>query len=69
MKSEFINAEFKLKNPDLPWEDCEIIDIINDADRTLCDKRAKELSDYYGVEVRWNWIGGNNGHYMGRAIT
>jgi len=64
-KSEFNTAEFRVKTPGVRWEDCEIVDTLNDVSRREADERAQDLADLYGVQCRWNWKGGNNGHYFG----
>jgi hypothetical protein len=64
-KSEFNTAEFRVKTPGVRWEECEVVDTLEDARRCEADERAQDLADLYGEEVRWNWVGGSNGHYFG----
>jgi len=64
-KSEFNTIEFRVKKTGVRWEDCEIVDTLNDSTRREADERARVLADLYGLPIRWNWKGGRNCYFFG----
>ena len=65
MNINYSIAEFKVKRPGVDWEDCEIVETIYSTTRALADEHARKLAALHNAQVRWNWKGGNNGHYTG----
>ncbi len=62
-------AEFKIETPGQTWEQTGIIKMACYKDSRTASKLASELADEHKAEVRWNWQGSLQGHYVGIPIA
>lgn len=68
-------AEFKINQTGIPWEDIPVTERLNVEDidyvfdnEKVCNAAnsfAQTLADKHQQEVRWNWQGSYQGHYIG----
>ena len=64
--------EFKISNPDLRWENTTIFARVNawrwsdnrDERTAFANEVARFFSDVFGREIRWNYEGSLQGHYV-----
>lgn len=80
MNISYTTAEFRIKLPGVIWEDSPIyktIHIETTNGRGIASRR-KHAQEYFDLQaqviakktktqVRWNWKGGDGGHYTGGA--
>ena len=57
-------VEFKFKRKPMKWEDMPVFVTRGFNDRQEIEKYAETLSQALGVEVRWNYKGYSQGHYV-----
>lgn len=64
-------AEFRIRIPDTSWEDTPAISMLTTKSmskgscRIQAHDHAKAIASLVKREVRWNWQGSPQGHYVG----
>jgi hypothetical protein len=59
-----MKIEFKIKDDDKNWEDTPVYITVEIDERKNVDDFAQRLSRMFEKEVRWNFEGLSQGHYV-----